>query len=80
LKSTIASAVRAVSGVLPYPLPEALVVGLDSPGSKMVRIRILWSTKAPRQHQMLYSYDTVLSAIATALVDFEGRFKESRAA
>jgi small conductance mechanosensitive channel len=80
LKSRIVSAVRAVSDVLPDPSPEALVVGLDPPNSEMVKIRVLWWTKAPRQHQMLYSYDKVLSAIAAALVDLEGRVKEGRAA
>jgi len=80
LKSGIVSAVRAVSGVLPDPPPEALVVGLDTSASDSIKIRVLWWTKAPRQHQMLYSYDEVLSAIAAALVNLEDKIRERHAA
>jgi small conductance mechanosensitive channel len=67
LKSRIIDAVQAVPGVLPKPSPEALVVGLDVPNSDTAKLRVLWWTNAPRQHQMLDSYDRVLTAIAEAL-------------
>ena len=80
VKSEIVNAVRAVAGVLPDPSPEALVVGLDTSAPDAIKLRVLWSTKAPRQHQMLYSYDKVLSAIAAAVLEREAKIKESRAA
>ncbi len=64
IKSRVVRTVRAVPGVLSEPVPEALVVKLDS---DTVTVRVLWWTNAPRQHQMLGSYDTVLTAISEAL-------------
>jgi small-conductance mechanosensitive channel len=66
-RSRIIDAVRAVPGVLSEPLPEVLVVNLDTPNSEAIKVRVLWWTRAPRQHQMLASYDRVLTAIAEAL-------------
>jgi small conductance mechanosensitive channel len=67
LKSRVITAVQTVPGVLSQPAPEALVVNLDPPTSQAARLRVLWWTNAPRQHQMLDSYDRVLTAIAEAL-------------
>jgi small conductance mechanosensitive channel len=74
LKSTIATAVRAVPGVLSDPAPEVLVVDLNVSNPPMVKLRVLWWSHDPRQHQMLGSYDHVLTAIVQAL----GREKAER--
>jgi small conductance mechanosensitive channel len=63
LKSRIVDAVRNVPGVLADPAPEALIIDVDAAGSNGLKLRILWWTKSPRQHQMLASYDRVLAAI-----------------
>ncbi len=76
IKSRVVRTVRAVPGVLSKPVPEALVVKLDS---DTVTVRVLWWTNAPRQHQMLGSYDTVLTAISEAL-SHSGMSEERRAA
>ncbi len=76
IKSRVVRTVRAVPGVLSEPVPEALVVKLDS---DTVTVRVLWWTNAPRQHQMLGSYDTVLTAISEAL-SHSGMSEERRAA
>jgi len=77
LKSSIANAVRAVEGVLADPAPEALVVDV---GADTVKIRVLWWTRDAHQHQMLSSYDRVLTAIKEALDKFQGETNRSRAA
>jgi small conductance mechanosensitive channel len=64
LKADIVKAVASVPGVLAKPAPEALVVNIDAPNSEAAKLRVLWWTNAPRQHQMLSSYDRVLTAIA----------------
>ena len=66
MKSRIVDAVRRVPGTLSDPSPEALVLDWSEADSAL-KIRILWWTKAPRQHQMLASYDAVLTAIRQAL-------------
>jgi len=68
LKSFIIKTVRKVQGVLSDPSPEVLVMDLGDPDSNTVKVRVLWWTKAPRQHQMLASYDSVLTAIRRTLV------------
>jgi small conductance mechanosensitive channel len=68
LKSFIIKTVRKVQGVLSDPSPEVLVMDLGDPDSNTVKVRVLWWTKAPRQHQMLVSYDSVLTAIRRTLV------------
>jgi small conductance mechanosensitive channel len=67
LKSFIIKTVRKVQGVLSDPSPEVLVMDLGDPDSNTVKVRVLWWTKAPRQHQMLTSYDSVLTAIRQTL-------------
>lgn len=67
IRSVIVTAVGKVSGVLSDPVPEVLVIDLPDPSSGGVKVRILWWTKAPRQHEMLASYDQVLSAVSQAL-------------
>jgi len=62
LKARVRKAVSAVAGVLPDPAPETLLASLEDPASGTVKLRLLWWTKAPRQHQMLASYDQVLAA------------------
>jgi small conductance mechanosensitive channel len=67
LKSLVINAVSKVQGVLTDPRPEVLVMDLSDPGTDAVKVRVLWWTKAPRQHQMLASYDRVLTAIRQTL-------------
>jgi small-conductance mechanosensitive channel len=63
LKSLIVSTVSKVPGVLSDPGPEALVMDLGDSDANSVKVHILWSTKASRQHEMLMSYDRVLAAM-----------------
>jgi small conductance mechanosensitive channel len=67
IKSLIVDTVKKVPGVLQDPAPEALVTSLDDPQTALFKVRVLWWTKANRQHQMLTSYDQVLTAIGEAL-------------
>jgi small conductance mechanosensitive channel len=67
IKSRIVDAVRRVPGTLSEPSPEVLVLELGDLESNTLKLRILWWTKAPRQHQMLTSYDGVLTAIRRTL-------------
>ena len=67
LKSRITKAAGAVPGVLSDPGPEVLLMSLEDPASATLRLRLLWWTRAPRQHQMLASYDHVLAALWQAL-------------
>jgi len=67
LKSRVINTVRKVQGVLSDPSPEVLVMDLGDVDSNTVKVRVLWWTKAPRQHEMLTSYDKVLTAIRRAL-------------
>jgi small-conductance mechanosensitive channel len=69
VKSVIASAVSKVPGVLPDPAPEALVMELD-PDPTIAKVRVLWSTNASREREMLASYDKVLVAIRESLNRF----------
>jgi small conductance mechanosensitive channel len=82
LKSAISNAVRKVPGVLSEPSPEVLVLELSDLEANTVKLRLLWWTKAPRQHQMLTSYDSVLSAIRQAVGGYttEQNRKQQRAA
>jgi len=64
LKKKIVCGVRKVPGVLPEPAPEALRVDVAPDAAK---IRVLWSTQDPRQHQMLTSYDQVLTVPSKTL-------------
>jgi small conductance mechanosensitive channel len=66
-KSRIVETVRKVPGVLGDPAPEALVTDLADLDAGAVKVRVLWWTKASHHHQMLSSYDEVLSAIAQSL-------------
>jgi small-conductance mechanosensitive channel len=67
MKSRIVEAIRSAPGTLPDPAPEALISDLSDINAGILKIRALWWTKASRQHQMLTSYDAVLSAIQSAL-------------
>jgi small conductance mechanosensitive channel len=62
-KSRIVNVVRNVPGVLSDPAPEALIMDVGNADWTVLKLRVLWWTKAPRQHQMLTSYDAVLTAI-----------------
>ncbi len=66
LKSLILDAIRKVPGVLPDPAPEALVVDVSPDSAKL---RVLWWTHETRQHEMLASYDRVLTVITHTLAD-----------
>lgn len=68
LKSRIVDAVSSAEGVLREPAPEVLVVGLGDPGSDIIKTRVTWWTH-PRDHQMITTYDHVLTAITEALAD-----------
>ena len=70
LKSRIVEAIRHSEGVLSEPSPEALVVDLGEAGADTVKIHVTWWTK-PRQHQMMTTYDHVLTAIKKTLADAE---------
>src|SRR3984957_1771322 len=67
MKSLIVRTVSKVPGVLSEPSPEVLALDLTDPDSNTVKVRVLWWTKAPRQHEMLTSYDKVLTAIGRML-------------
>jgi len=67
LKFLIIGTVSRVEGVLPTPSPEALVMDLGDPDANALKVRVLWWTRAPRQHEMLASYDRVLTAIRQTL-------------
>ncbi len=62
-KFRIVNVVRNVPGVLSDPAPEVLIMDVGNPDWTVLKLRVLWWTKAPRQHQMLTSYDAVLTAI-----------------
>lgn len=80
LKARIVDTVSKAEGVLGEPVPEALVVGLGDPGSNAIKIRVTWWTR-PRDHQMITTYDHVLSAITKALADgAPDQAEQSRAA
>src|ERR1700737_1506217 len=66
LKSLLINAVSKVQGVLPDPRPEVLVMDLGV-DLNAIKVRVLWWTKSPRQHEMLDSYDRVLTAIRQTL-------------
>jgi small-conductance mechanosensitive channel len=68
LKSRIVDTVRKTEGVLPDPSPEALVVDLGDAGSDIVKFHVSWWTR-PRQHQMMITYDRVLTAIRKTLAE-----------
>ncbi len=66
-RSLIVQIVSKVPGVLLDPSPEALVLDLTDLEANAVKIKVLWWTKAPRQHEMLTSFDKVLTAIRQTL-------------
>src|ERR1700730_12245373 len=59
IKSRIVATVSKVPGILSDPPPEALVTDLSDLEANALKLRVLWWTKAPRQHEMLASYDKV---------------------
>lgn len=67
LKSLIINTVCKAPGILSDPTPEVLVMDLGDPDSSAVTVRVLWWTRASRQHQMLTSYDSVLTAVRQTL-------------
>jgi hypothetical protein len=69
--------IPGVPGVLGDPEPEALIVDVSADS---VKIRILWSTHDSHQHEMLGSYDQVLTAVVDALDKYQNTGKEQRAA
>ncbi len=77
LKNTIVSAVRGVAGVLSNPEPEAMVVEANP---DIFKVRVLWSTNDSHQHQMMGSYDQVLTAVVEALDKFQNVHNAQRAA
>ena len=75
LKSMIIDAVRKVPGTLSEPSPEVLVLELSDLEANAVKLRALWWTKTPRQHEMLKSYDSVLTAIRQAVSNYTNEQK-----
>jgi small conductance mechanosensitive channel len=75
LKSVIIDAVRNVPGVLLDPSPEVFVLELGDLDANQLKLRVLWWTKASRQHQMLASYDSVLGAIRQAIIRYTSEQK-----
>jgi small conductance mechanosensitive channel len=71
LKTFLVKTVAGVEGVLPTPAPEALVVDLGEADSGVVKMRLTWWTKSPRQHEMVASHDRVLTALREALRELE---------
>ena len=67
LKSLLVETVRKVEGVLSDPQPEALIVDLGDAVGGVIKMRLTWWTKSPRQHEMIASHDRVLTAIREAL-------------
>jgi hypothetical protein len=53
---------------LPDPAPEALVADLGDADSDVIKVHISWWTR-PRQHQMLTTYDQVLTTIGKTLAE-----------
>ncbi len=83
LKSFLVDTLAKVDGVLPEPAPEALVIDLGDADAGVVKLRLTWWTKNPRQHEMVASHDRVLTAIREALqprVDKPSPNLEARAA
>lgn len=78
VKSLLVKTVSKAQGVLSDPNPEALALDLTDPDSNAVKVRILWWTHGPRQHEMLSSYDRVLSSIRLTLS--RATFERNRAA
>ena len=78
VKTVIINTVRNVPGVLSDPAPELLVLDLSDLESNTMKARLLWWTKAPRQHEMLASYDKVLSAVRQTLS--QNQVEDKRAA
>lgn len=72
LKKAIVAAVRKAPGVSSEPAPEVLLWDVNTDTAKL---RLLWSTRDTSQHQMLASYDQVL----TAVVEVMGRVEETAA-
>jgi small conductance mechanosensitive channel len=68
LKSQIVDTMRKTDGVLSDPAPEVMVVDLGDPRSDIVKIRVSWWTR-PREHEMLTTYDRVLTAIRRTLAE-----------
>jgi small conductance mechanosensitive channel len=73
LKSRVVDVIRHVPGTLPDIPPEALVTDLSDLAAGDVKVKVLWWTRASRQHQMLTSYDAVLTAIERELSQSVGR-------
>ncbi len=78
LKSRLIAAVTSATGTLSDPAPEALISDLSDLKAGTLKVRALWWTRAPRQHQMLASYDAVLTAIQHALTERETTSAEDR--
>ena len=66
-KSLIVDTVRKVDRALSTPSPEVLVVDVSDPSLEVLKLRVAWWTKAPRQHEMIASHDRVLTAIREAM-------------
>jgi hypothetical protein len=67
IKSRVVDAMKSVPGTLSEPAPEALLSELSDLTAGSFKITALWWIRSPRQHQMLSSYDAVLTAIQHTL-------------
>ena len=75
VKKSVLDAVQIVPGVLQEPTPEVLLTEVDA---ESLKFRILWSTQSSEEHQMLRSYDQVLTAIHDVLEAHKGEKKLER--
>ena len=46
--------------------------------SDALKLRVLWSSRDPHQHEMLRSYDQVLTAIAQTLEEHQAEAEKAR--
>jgi small conductance mechanosensitive channel len=78
IKSRVVDAVGHATGTLSDPAPEVLLSDLSDLHAGILKVRAFWWTRAPRQHEMLTSYDAVLTAIQRALGQSETRHTGDR--
>jgi small conductance mechanosensitive channel len=67
IKSQVIAAVKSAGCTLQDPPPESLLSDIGDSNSAIVKLKIFWWTKVSNQHQMLVSYDSVLTAIRSAM-------------
>ena len=79
-KSLIVDTVRKVDRALSTSSPEVLVVDVSDPSLEVLKLRVAWWTKSPRQHEMIASHNRVVTAIREAMRRGSADQSEPRAA